>query len=80
LLSCFPERLARLLESDCQTYGTFPGPNGGNGSGGFVVVTAATIANAGTINVGDGGATSAYGGWVKYVGKVTKSGKLVGRK
>jgi hypothetical protein len=67
-------------EPDCQTYVTLPGPNGGNGSGGFVVVTAGTIANTGMINVGDGGGASASGGWVKYVGKVTKSGKIIGRK
>ncbi len=65
---------------DCQSDETLPGPNGGNGSGGLLVISGATIANAGTIDVADGGGASTNGGWVKFVGKVKKRGTIIGRK
>jgi hypothetical protein len=57
---------------------TVEGPDGGNGSGGQMEVHAATIHNAGMIDVSDGGHGTSYGGSVELIGDVTRRGRIKG--
>jgi hypothetical protein len=64
--------------SGCFNPVTVEGPDGGNGSGGQMEVTAATIANIGLIDVSDGGRGTSYGGSVELIGDVKQRGRIKG--
>lgn len=64
--------------SGCFNPVTVEGPDGGNGAGGQLEVHAATIHNAGLIDVSDGGRGTSYGGSIDLIGDVTRRGRIKG--
>jgi hypothetical protein len=66
--------------SGCFNPKTVKGPNGGNGAGGVINMTAPTIRNNGVIDVSTGGGGSASGGEVVFSGTVVNgTGSIIGR-
>jgi hypothetical protein len=57
---------------------TVQGPDGGNGAGGQLEVHAATMDNAGLIDMSDGGRGTSYGGSVELIGNVARRGRIKG--
>ncbi|HEY5048890.1 MAG TPA: hypothetical protein VII49_12815 [Rhizomicrobium sp.] len=56
------------------------GPNGGDGSGGVVLIKSATIANSGTINVAGGdGKAKPNGGLVAHSTQIDNTGQIIGQ-
>jgi hypothetical protein len=64
--------------SGCFNPVTVEGPDGGNGAGGQLEVHAATLDNAGLIDVSDGGRATSHGGSVELIGDVTRRGRIKG--
>jgi hypothetical protein len=56
------------------------GPNGGDGSGGVIVISAPSIANTGTINFAGGGSSGNDGELVTLSAPIANSGKIVGNR
>jgi len=55
----------------CGSQQPVPGPNGGYGSGGVLIITAPTVANSGTINLSSGNGTSTPSGGLLDANGVT---------
>jgi hypothetical protein len=64
--------------SGCSNPVTVEGPDGGDGSGGQLAVSASKIRNNGMIDLSDGGHGNAYGGNAELQGIVTRRGTIKG--
>jgi hypothetical protein len=64
----------------CGDQSLVPGPNGGNGSGGVVLIKSPNIANSGTINVAGGnGKGKPNGGLLAHSSKIDNTGQIIGQ-
>ena len=70
----------KLPITPCDTQKKVNGPNGGDGSGGVLMISAPTIANSGTVNLSGGNGTSAPNGGLLNANGVTinNTGTIVG--
>ena len=62
---------SKAPKTACGSQQAVPGPDGGYGSGGVLIITAPTIANSGTINLSSGNGTSAPSGGLLNANGVT---------
>jgi hypothetical protein len=70
---------SNVNKAACSDEGTVPGPNGGDGSGGVIIIKSKSISNTGTIDYAGGdGRKNPNGGKFIHSSKVKNRGKLVG--